>query len=156
MQHRCAQNDSLVTPSQHISYVVNRLARSGKAHPEDLQAAGVAVHLQNLAGPLLEVASCQEHKVADWIQAFRHIVCPHERSPGKPSGLCFQQALLHLQCAEAAHQAWHEKQSPQNHQAWSYMSQKCLQHATKPMPHMSCQSVQETANFVQTLVCTMF
>ena len=146
MQHTCVQKNSLVTPSQHISYTINRLTRSAKAHPKDLQVAGAAVHLKNLAGLLSAVASWQEHKVADWIQACRHIVCPHQ-GPGKPcgSGLSFQQALLHLLCAEVAHQAWHEKQSPQNHQAWSYMSQKCLQHATQPMPHMSCQSIQEVS-----------
>ena len=126
--------------SHHLS-ASHTLTRSAKAHPKDLQVAGAAVHLQNLAGPLLAVASWQERKVADWIQACRHVVWPPQRSPGKPSGLCFQQALLQLLCAEAARQAWHGKQSPQNHQAWSYMSQKCLQHATQPMPHMSCQSI---------------
>ncbi len=154
-------NDSLVTLSQRISYMINRLTRSAKAHPKDLQVAGAAVYLQSLAGPLLAVASWQEDKVADWIQACRHIVWAPQRSPGKPcgSGLCFQQALLHVLCAEAACQAWHEKQSPQNHQAWSYMCQKCLQHATQPMPHMSCQFIEETIvieSYVQTLVYTVF
>ena len=156
MQHRCVQENGLVRPSQRISYMINRLTRSAKAHPKDLRVAGAAVHLQNLAGPLLAVAFWQEHKVADWIQACCHVVCPHQRRPGEPSGLCNQQALLHSLCAEAAHQAWHEKQSPQNHQAWSCMSQQCLQHATQPMPHMSCRSIQEMASFVQTPVCTLF
>ncbi len=128
----------------NMDFDLNRLIRSAKAHPKGLQVAGAAVHLQNLVGPQLAVASWQEYKVADWIQACRHIVCLPPRSPGKPcgSGLCAQ-ALLHLLCAEAAHQAWHEKQSLQSHQAWSYMSQKCLQHATQPMPHMSCQFIRE-------------